>query len=50
MFQRLNVSGISHCGYLLPLVAMGCKEGSPELTSVGPGVMKGRVLGLGIRI
>lgn len=35
------------CGYLLPLVAMGCKEGSPELTSVGPGVMSRKALGLG---
>lgn len=33
------------CGYLLPLVATGCKEGSPELTSVRPGVTSGKVLG-----
>ena len=35
------------CGYLLLLVAVGCKEVSPELTSVGPGVTRGKALRLG---
>lgn len=34
------------CGDLLPLMAVGCKEVNPELTSVGPEVMSRKALRL----
>lgn len=35
------------CGLFSPVMAMSCKEDSTDLTSIGPGVTRGKVLGPG---
>lgn len=41
------MSGFPIQGLFLCLMAMSCKEGSPDLTSTGPRVTRGKSLGLG---